>query len=122
MESDKIPLLGWDKIFRPKKYDEAGLRDWNQINVALGAKLVWQMVSDLEHLWTKILRVIYLDSNDRTTILTVQNPLRGSAIRNFIISCRHVITDHISWKFGDGGQGNFWEDSWNGYKVLDEEC
>ena len=38
-ESDKIPLLSWDKMCQPKKWGGVGLRDWNMMNLALGAKL-----------------------------------------------------------------------------------
>ena len=38
-----------------------------------------------------------------------------------MLSCRQRIVKHISWHIGDGKQAKFWEDSWNGHKVLGEE-
>lgn len=91
------------------------------MNTTLGAKLVWQLTNDLEQLWIRILKAKYLDSNENIRILTIQYPIRGSSIWNFILSCKHVITDHISWVIGNGNRAKFWEDSWNGNKSLDEE-
>lgn len=117
----KWPLLKWEKICKHKKFGGVGIRDWNIMNIALGAKMVWQMANEGDQLWIKILKAKYLDSNDNIRILTIQNPIRGSSIWNFILSCRHVITDHVSWVIGDGKRAKFWEDSWNGYKSIEEE-
>lgn len=45
-------------------------------------------------------------------------PPKGSAVWNFILDCRFVITNHISWQGGNGSKANFWEDSWNSLSVL----
>ena len=81
------------------------------MNIALSAKMVWQMENEGDQMWIKILKAKYLDSNDNIRILTIQNPIRGSSIWNFILSCTHVIIDHISWVIGDGNHVKFWEDS-----------
>lgn len=44
-EQDKIPLMAWDKVCKPKGGGGVGLHDWKLINEAMGAKLVWQMYS-----------------------------------------------------------------------------
>lgn len=68
--------------------------------------------------WVKVLKGKYLDSTEDHRIFTIRNPPRGSAIWNFMLSCREVITEHISWQIGDGISAKFWEDSWNGMPVL----
>ena len=39
-DEDKIPLLAWEKICKPKEDGGAGIRNWEVMNKALGAKLV----------------------------------------------------------------------------------
>lgn len=63
----------------------------------------------------------YLDSEEARRILTIRNPLKGSAIWNFMLSCKETIVKHISWRIGNAREAKFWEDSWNGHKILDEE-
>ena len=48
LESDRIALLSWDKICQPKRWGDARLRDWNLMNLALGAKLVWKIYRCLD--------------------------------------------------------------------------
>lgn len=60
-EKDKNPLLAWDKVCKPKLADGAGIRSWNLLNLAMGAKLVWQMFVNPDQKWVKILFHKYLD-------------------------------------------------------------
>ena len=91
------------------------------MNIAQGAKLVWKMANDEEQMWIRILKAKYLDSNENIRILTIQNLFKGSTIWNFILSCKHVIIDHILWVIVNGNREIFGKDSWNGNKSLDEK-
>lgn len=53
-DQDKIPLMAWDRVCKPKGGEGAGLRGWKLINEAMGAKLVWQMYSKPEQRWVRI--------------------------------------------------------------------
>ena len=90
------------------------------MNKALGAKLIWEMYENPDQLWVKILQEKYLDSRDPLRILTIRNPTKCSAIWNFMLECRGIITKHISWNIGNGEKASFWHDSWNGLGKLDE--
>lgn len=111
-DQDKIPLMAWDRVCKLKGGGGAGLCDWKLINEVMGAKLVWQMYSKLKQRWVHILQAKYLDNGDRVRILTVENPPRGSALWNFLVNCRSLITNHLTWQIGDGHKAIFWQDSW----------
>lgn len=111
-------MLAWEKISRSKVKEGVGLRDWHLMNEALGAKLVWNIYTNPDLLWVKILKEKYLDSMEDNRIFTIKNPIKGSAIWIFIVACRPVIVDHITWQIGDGLKAKFWDDSWNGYPIL----
>lgn len=114
IEQDKVPLLACDKICQAKVKGGVGLRNWNIMNEALGAKLVRSIYSQPFQLWVKILKAKYLDSMDGCRIFTIHDPPKGSAIWNFIISRRKVIVDHITWQVGTRSNAKFRVDSWNG--------
>lgn len=60
----------------------------------------------------------YLDSHIPSIIFTVSNPLESSAMWNFMMSCRSVVTSYISWEVHDGVDIHFWNDFWNGHLPL----
>ncbi|XP_059070603.1 uncharacterized protein LOC131860240 [Cryptomeria japonica] len=43
---------------------------------------------------------------------------RGSPTWNFLWNNRDIITNHISWKMGNGTRAKFWRDSWDGEMPL----
>ncbi|XP_059073459.1 uncharacterized protein LOC131874211 [Cryptomeria japonica] len=118
-DQDKVPLMARDRVCKPKGGGGAGLRDWKIINEAMGAKLVWQKYRKSKQRWVRILQAKYLDSREKERILIVRDPPRGSALWNFLVSCRCLITNHISWRIGDGHKANFWQDSWDGHPSLE---
>lgn len=87
-DKDKIPLLAWDKVCKANWAGGVGIRSWNQFNLAMGAKLVWQMFAKPDQKWVRVLSRKYLDSNDPARILTIRNPCSGSAIWQFRLECR----------------------------------
>lgn len=117
-EMTKIPLLNWEVVCKPKEYGGAGLRKMEQQNLALGAKLVWKLYRSPNKLWCRIMQKKYLDNNDPLRILAINIKKSGSAIWKFIKECRHLITNHISWKIGNGKKTKFWHDSWNRYESI----
>ncbi|XP_057837282.2 uncharacterized protein LOC131047412 [Cryptomeria japonica] len=114
----KIPLIGWDIVCCSKEDGRAGLRRLEIQNLALGAKLIWKIYHSPEKLWCTIMRKKYLDNEDPTKILMAIGAKGGSALWRFIKECRHIITDHLSWKIGDGKRARFWDDSWDGHESL----
>lgn len=121
-EQDKVPLMAWDRVCKPKGGGGVGLCDWRLINEAMGVKLVWQMYSKPEQRWVIILQAKYLDSREKERILIVRDPPRGSTLWNFLVSCRSLITNHLSWRIGDGRKANFWQDSWDGHPSLESQA
>ncbi|XP_059066721.1 uncharacterized protein LOC131044985 [Cryptomeria japonica] len=118
-----IPIYSMMCLKIPKKAKirgGAGLRDWHKMNTALGAKLVWNIYTNPNQMWVKVLRAKYLDSPDDHRVFTIRNPPRGSAIWNFIMDCQGVVMDHLTWQIGKGTKAKFWEDSWAGFSAIRE--
>ncbi|XP_057815844.1 uncharacterized protein LOC131029396 [Cryptomeria japonica] len=116
-EQDKILLIAWDRVCKPKGGGGAGLCDWKLINEAMGAKLVWQMYSKPEQRWVRILQAKYLDSGEKERILTdswdgcpsldSQVPQRikdkiahiwGSKVCEFLSQETSALGQRLNWK------------------------
>lgn len=52
--------------------------------------------------WVKILQEKYLNNNNLTKLLKVDNPHKGSRFCNFLLSCRPVIIEYLSWDVYEG--------------------
>lgn len=115
----RIKFLCWlGKKYVDPSSRGAGLCNWQKMNEAMGEKFVWDIYKNTQQLWVQILQAKYLDQLDDCKIFTIAYPLCGSAIWKFLVSCRKVITDHLSWQIGDGRIDHFWLDSWDGQQVL----
>lgn len=101
-EKDRVALISWEKICKPKEYGGVSLRDQSSKNKALGAKLVWKMLNEPKIKWARILQTKYLNTNDPAEIFKNVNPPKGSWVWNFMLSCRYVIANHVSWDIYGG--------------------
>lgn len=117
-ESQKFPLMAWEKICKPFGARGAGVKQLHLMNMAMGVKLVWAMYQNGYQRWVQIMCKKYLDSAKDTRIFTIQNPPKGSAIWNFVLECRSIITKHITWELNNGRRVAFWEDSWEAHPTL----
>lgn len=80
----------------------------------MGVKLIQNMYAKPDHKQVKFLKNKYLHSHQRESILTIQNPPKGSVIWNFLLSCACHLEIRLQ------GQSRFL-DSWKGHKVLMED-
>ncbi|XP_057828398.2 uncharacterized protein LOC131039625 [Cryptomeria japonica] len=101
-----------------KKSGGAGLRDLVKRNKDFGGKLVWKMYTKANSKWCQIMQAKYLDSSNPIIILSISNPPDGSAMWNFMLSSRDVVTQFITWQIHNGESTNFRFDSWNGFPTL----
>jgi len=107
----KLHLVRWDKIQKPR--DEGGLqvRSLTIQNQALGAKLLWQMITGKES-WSKaVLRKKYFPGT-RKRCLDTQPPLRnGSPLYKLCRKALDPFKRNIYWIPGNGKTIKVWEDS-----------
>ncbi|XP_059068327.1 uncharacterized protein LOC131858877 [Cryptomeria japonica] len=80
----RIPLLAWDKVCLPKELGGSGIRNLENQNLALGAKLVWKLYDNPASLWARIMFAKYLSNGDRESVFRAESLPKGSAIWNFM--------------------------------------
>lgn len=114
----KISLVAWDKVYLPKDLGGIGIRNLENQNLSLGAKLVWKLYEYLDSLWAQIIYAKYLNNGPREYIFQISNLPSGSVMWNFICKCRTVILPHLSWIIHNGKKVRFLEEVWNGHIPL----
>lgn len=120
MKIKKISLLSWDKICRPKEEGGADIKNIHDQSRALGAKLVWIMSRHHHLKWVRILYHKYFKEDNPIQIFRENNPPRGSRIWNFMLECRNIITDKLTWNLRSREDVLFWSDSWGWYMAIEK--
>ena len=107
----KIHLVSWDKIKKPR--DEGGLhvRSLPIQNLALGAKLLWQLITG-KNSWSKeVLHKKYFPG-PRKRCMDLHIPLKkGSPIYKLCIKALNPFKNNLYWIPGNGKSINVWDDS-----------
>ncbi|XP_059064660.1 uncharacterized protein LOC131054599 [Cryptomeria japonica] len=83
-EHDKILLMAWDRVCKPKGGRGTSLCEWKLINEAMGLSWCGKCTVNQSRGGSKFYKLIYLDSREKERILTVENPPRGFALWNFL--------------------------------------
>ena len=60
VQTKKFHLVMWDIVKRTKNKGGLGIRDLEQMNKALGAKLIWRLATSKKEWWKEIIRKKYI--------------------------------------------------------------
>jgi len=107
----QIHLVSWGKIQKP--FNEGGLqvRSIATQNLAMGSKLLWQLVFGKKSWSKEVLRKKYFLGN-RLRCLDTHPPLRtGSPIYLMCLKALNLFRANLYWIPGNGKQIRLWEDS-----------
>ena len=58
------PLIGWDRICRPKNFGGLGIRKSKDMNEALQMKLIWKILAEPKNVWVEVIKHKYLCSSN----------------------------------------------------------
>lgn len=86
----------------------------------MGTKLVWRLFRSPHLKWVRLLNLKYLNGDGPIQIFRETNPPRGSCLWNFMLDCRKIISNRLTWNLGSGDKALFWSDSWGGYKAIEK--
>jgi len=104
-----LPLVAWDKVCRPKEYGGLGLRKTAEVNQAFQSKLAWNLLTNQDSMWVRIMRKKYLAHQD---FFNAQIKQGDSMAWRSIIKSKELIRQGIIWTVGDGRDILFWQDNW----------
>ncbi|XP_010445335.1 PREDICTED: uncharacterized protein LOC104727985 [Camelina sativa] len=111
-DKHKQYLLAWDCVYLPKLAGGLGIRSAKQMNVALLAKVGWQLLHDKVSIWARVLRSKYKVGDIRDGTWLVAKSSWSSTWRSVGRGLREGVAPCISWVLGDGRSVRFWKECW----------
>jgi hypothetical protein len=64
----KFHMVNWSTVCAPKENGGLGIHDLEKINIALGEKILWRLVSDGNDWWKKAICNKYLSRNRKRSL------------------------------------------------------
>ncbi|KAH9670623.1 putative ribonuclease H protein [Citrus sinensis] len=106
----RMSMVSWDTLCKPKAYGGLGLKDLNVMNKALLMKLSWGIISAKDSLWVQVLCTKYGVNNSNPPLSL---PTRyGSHMWKAIGRIWSDTMLSRSWSISDGKRIRFWWDCW----------
>ena len=116
----KLHLVSWDKVLKPKMEGGLQIRDVSTQNLAMGGKILWNMISG-KKTWSKqILKKKYFKGDRERCLEKDTKVQKGSPI---FLLCKKAIpyfTPMLTWIPGNGAKIQIWNDSILGEQPLHE--
>jgi hypothetical protein len=101
-DKKKYHLIKWDIVKHPKENGGLGIRDPGLSNLAMGAKILWNLVSRKNDWWKRILQKKYLVGS-RLRCLDQRHSLdSGSPIGKLLSASIPLIQSQLTWIPGNG--------------------
>lgn len=107
---NKIHLLSWEILCRPKERGGFGLRKAEGMNKSLLAKLGWRLVKNEDGLWARILRSKY--GQQKNGPATFKYKQKAFQTRKGLEWASDLLCKGLIWKVVDGRRICFWKDCW----------
>lgn len=101
-EKKKFNLVGWKSVIQPQEKGGLGIRSPYLLNLALGAKIVWRLITGSSAWWKSVLEAKYI-SDSRHKLLELNIPNRDST--HIWKLCKKIIpimAQHVSKVPGEG--------------------
>jgi hypothetical protein len=117
-DNKKFHLISWDKIKQPRENGGLSIRDPMLVNLSMGAKILWNLVSGKNDWWKQAIKKKYL-LGDRLRCLDQINSLsRGSPVGKLLSASIPLIQKQLTWIPGNGRKILIKEDSIMGKQPL----
>jgi hypothetical protein len=116
-EKNRLSLVSWDTICKPKSRGGLGVRRISNLNNILLTKVGWNLMKE-EATRCKILKAKYLGNLKFSHCIWRNDLPMGSKIWGNIVRNRSLLREGMRWLVGYGNHINFWEDPWLAEKPL----
>jgi exonuclease III len=114
----KLHLVRWDKVKKPKMEGGLHIRDVAVHNLAMGGKILWNMITG-KRTWSKqILRKKYFIGDKERCLEKPTKVQKGSPIFTLCKRALPYFISKLTWIPGNGAKIRIWEDSILGEQPL----
>jgi hypothetical protein len=106
----KLHLVNWETVTQPKNRGGLGIRDPEITNSAMGAKLLWRLISGGNDWWKQAIINKYRLGKRKRSMDNPQTHQAGSQIWKLIKGAIPFFREHLSWIPGNGKSIKIWQD------------
>ena len=117
MQTKKFHLVKWATVKCSKSRGGLGIRDPEKMNKALGAKLIWRLVTGKKEWWKEVIRKKYI-RRPRSKILTCPWTGKGTSLWLLCKASLNLIQSNYYWIPGSRKKIKVWESSILGHPSL----
>jgi hypothetical protein len=96
-----LHMVNWSIICASKENRGLGICDPEKINIALGEKLIWCLITGGKDWWKKEICYKYLSKNRKRFLETVTLSQTGSPFLKLIQASMSLIQNHLNWILGN---------------------
>jgi ribonuclease HI len=97
-----------------------GLQDPGKLNQIMGAKIWWRWMKTPDALWAQIWKNKYAPIMQLDQLIRHNVRIQGSNIWNTAWQNKDIVQKHAFWEIRNGDSAEFWQDSWQQLKPLNE--
>ena len=112
--------MSWDKVTKPKMEGGLQIRDVATQNLAMGGKILWNMITGKRTWSKKILWKKYFIGDKERCLEKPTKVQKGSPIFSLCKRALPHFTSKLTWILGNGAKIKIWEDSILGDQPLNE--
>ncbi|XP_061339878.1 uncharacterized protein LOC133286473 [Gastrolobium bilobum] len=110
----KTHYVSWEQICQSRECGGLGIMNLRRQNEAFMQKLAWQVMTDHDRLWVKVLLGKYGRNANPSRCLISRTS--DSPLWKHICRGHNDLYQHLEWKIGNGKEIYFWSDVWGGWK------
>ena len=107
-QTKKFHLINWDTVKKPKNQGGTGIRDPEHMGKAMGAKLVWRLISGRKEWWKEVIRKKYI-KRPRSQMITNSWEGHGTNLWQLCKVSFNLVKEDLYWIPGNGRKINLWE-------------
>jgi len=111
-------LINWKVVRIPKDKGGLGIKHLSVMNIAMGAKLLWRLITGISNRWKKILWMKYFKGTKKRCIEAIEENQRGSKIWKLLKSIVPLNRSKLTWIPRNGKDISIWEDDIIGKEAL----
>eukprot|EP00253_Pinus_taeda_P033675 PITA_33675 len=109
-DTKKFSLVKWSKVILPLAKGGLGVRVPRLVNIAMGFKLIWRILSERGAWWTEIIKRKYLNGANSNIIKEPIIDRQSTPVWKLIKKSLPQFKPHISRAPGNGKEISIWED------------
>jgi hypothetical protein len=114
----KFHMVKWEITCAPKENGGLGIRDPEKLNLALGAKVIWRIITGGKEWWKRALCIKYMNTNRKRCVDGIDPGKTGSPIWKLVRASIPLIQTRLNWDPGNGKKIKIWEDNYSESGIL----